>query len=96
MVALDLTLNDGLLRRGLVRDVIRQIQELRKSTGLELNDRIEVRLEGIDDLETADLDVIAGEVLATTMEASTDGATRHALEIDELPDAAVWLTKASS
>ena len=95
VVALDLTLNDELLRRGLVRDVIRQIQELRKSTGLELNDRIEVRLEGIDDLEPADLAVIAGEVLATTMAASTEGATRHVLEIDELPAAAVWLTKAS-
>lgn len=96
VVALDLTLNDALLRRGLVRDVIRQIQELRKSTGLALNDRIEVLLEGIDGLGDEDRAVIAAEVLATTMNASTERTIRHALEIDEFPEAAVWLAKALS
>ena len=45
VVALDLLLDEDLVRRGLVRDVIRQVQDLRKSTGLELSDRIDVHLE---------------------------------------------------
>ncbi|WP_283133572.1 isoleucine--tRNA ligase [Rhizohabitans arisaemae] len=41
-VALDLTLTDELRRAGLTRDVIRLVQDARKSSGLSISDRIEV------------------------------------------------------
>jgi isoleucyl-tRNA synthetase len=39
-VALDLTLTDGLRRKGLVRQLVHQVQLLRKSAGLDVDDRI--------------------------------------------------------
>lgn len=41
-VALDLQLDDALRRAGLARETVRVIQEARKSTGLEITDRIRV------------------------------------------------------
>ncbi|MCW2603059.1 MAG: isoleucyl-tRNA synthetase, partial [Pseudonocardiales bacterium] len=41
-VALDLELTPALRRLGIVRDVVRQIQDTRKSSGLEVTDRIEL------------------------------------------------------
>ncbi|MDX6274971.1 MAG: isoleucyl-tRNA synthetase [Frankiales bacterium] len=68
-VALDLTITPELRRLGVARDVVRLVQEARKSTGLEVTDRIELWWESTDDqtrqalLEHADW--VAGEVLAT-------------------------------
>ncbi len=63
VVALDLTVDDDLRQRGLARDVVRLVQDLRKTSGLEVSDRIRLHLVGLDDL--ADLfDFIAREVLA--------------------------------
>ena len=39
-LALDLTLTPELRRLGLARDVVRQVQEARKSSGLDVSDRI--------------------------------------------------------
>ncbi|MGP0005464.1 MAG: isoleucine--tRNA ligase [Acidimicrobiales bacterium] len=73
-VALDLELDEDLRHRGLVREVVRQLQDLRKEAGLELSDRIVVRLEGYDDL-AADAGLIAREVLAAHIEfGALDGA----------------------
>ncbi|MFI5909474.1 isoleucine--tRNA ligase [Dactylosporangium sp. NPDC051541] len=75
-VALDLTLTPELRRAGIAREVIRQVQEARKATGLEVTDRISLRYRA-DDAETAEaLDehaaAIADEVLATDF-AAGDG-----------------------
>jgi isoleucyl-tRNA synthetase len=68
-VALDLHLTPELRRAGVARDAIRQIQEARKSSGLEVTDRIELRYR-TDREETAlalreHRDLVAEEVLAT-------------------------------
>ena len=74
MVALDLALDDDLRRRGLAREVIRHVQELRKATGLEVSDWIHLHLVGIDDLAPL-FDVIGREVLARTIATTPpDGA----------------------
>ena len=41
-VALDLTITPELRRAGLARDVVRLVQEARKTAGLEVTDRIEL------------------------------------------------------
>jgi len=70
-VALDLEITPQLRRAGLVREAIRLIQEARKSTGLEVTDRIELwwRADGATAAELAEAlrahqEQIAAEVLA--------------------------------
>ncbi|MGI5490629.1 isoleucine--tRNA ligase [Microtetraspora malaysiensis] len=81
-VALDLEITDELRRAGLVREVIRLVQDARKSTGLAITDRIELWWSARgDDLAEALREggrAIADEVLATTFtEGSQDGLPRH-------------------
>jgi isoleucyl-tRNA synthetase len=67
-VALDTTVTPELRREGLAREVIRDIQEARKTDGLEVTDRIVLRWSAGDPELTAALAehavTIAGEVLA--------------------------------
>ncbi|MET3960384.1 isoleucyl-tRNA synthetase [Marmoricola sp. OAE513] len=71
-VALDLELTEDLVRAGLAREVIRMVQEARKNSGFEVSDRITLTWSASGDLAAAvaeHADLIAGEVLATTMTA---------------------------
>jgi isoleucyl-tRNA synthetase len=75
-VALDLTLTPELERAGLVREVVRLLQEARKNSGLEVSDRIQVWWTGDGALAEALAehgDQWAGEVLATSVHAGTAG-----------------------
>jgi isoleucyl-tRNA synthetase len=72
-VALDLSLTPELLRAGRAREAIRQIQEARKSTGLDVADRITLGY-ATDDEETAlalteHAALVADEVLAVSFAA---------------------------
>jgi isoleucyl-tRNA synthetase len=58
-VALDTTLTDALRREGLARDLVRAVQEARKSAGLALADRIALYL--LPEQERADLRVVLDE-----------------------------------
>ena len=74
-VALDLALSPALISAGLVREVIRFIQDARKTNGFDISDRISVSYNANDDVLAAiagDLAHIQGEVLATQMQASSD------------------------
>jgi len=69
-LALDLTLTPDLIRAGLVREVIRAIQEERKNIGLDISDRISVSWNAPGEVAAAILSAIAeisAEVLATEM-----------------------------
>lgn len=61
MLALDLTLDQDLRHRGLVREVVRHVQDLRKARSLLVSDRIALWLTGID---PSSYHEIAPEVLA--------------------------------
>ena len=92
MVALDLALTDDLRRRGLLRDVVRQVQDLRKSSGFDVADRIVLHLEGLDDL-AEDYGALASEVLATRVEATRGVGEGTDLELDDGRAARVWVTR---
>jgi isoleucyl-tRNA synthetase len=78
VVALDLTLDTDLWKRGLAREVVRQVQDLRKASGLEVSDWIRLHLVGLDDLGPL-LELIGREVLATSVEPTAPpGATAGA------------------
>ncbi|GAB1817443.1 isoleucine--tRNA ligase [Herbidospora sp. RD11066] len=80
-IALDLAMTDELRRAGLVREVIRLVQDARKSTGLSITDRITLRWSAEGDLATALREggsLVAEEVLATSFEEGTsDGQHIH-------------------
>jgi len=70
-VALDLTLDDDLREEGKARELSRAINELRKTTKLEISDRIRVRYDAPDDLAKVVVrhrTWIMAEVLATEFE----------------------------
>jgi isoleucyl-tRNA synthetase len=73
-VALDLELTPALIAAGNVREVIRFIQERRKSDGLDISDRINVTWNATDEMAAAiesDLGHISDEVLALSMTRDT-------------------------
>jgi isoleucyl-tRNA synthetase len=94
VVALDLTLTDELRRRGYLRDLVRQVQDLRKTSGLDVADRIHLRLVGCDDLADG-FAMVANEVLAVTVTIGAGAGDGEGLEFDdERADARAWVEKA--
>jgi isoleucyl-tRNA synthetase len=90
VVALDLELDDDLRRRGAMRELVRQVQELRKDRGLEVTDHVELWLVGIA-LDGGELDLLAREVLADDVRAEAGEGDGVAVELAEGLDATVWL-----
>ncbi len=83
-VALDLELTPELRRAGLAREVIRMIQEARKSAGFEVSDRIALTWHASGDAAEAvaeHRDLIAGEVLASTI---AESPTPDGLDHDDV------------
>ncbi|MDF3336115.1 isoleucine--tRNA ligase [Mycolicibacterium septicum] len=71
LVVLDGTVTEELEAEGWAKDRIRELQELRKSTGLEVSDRIAVQISVPAQYEPwarTHRDLIAGEILATGFE----------------------------
>ncbi|HYO61676.1 MAG TPA: isoleucine--tRNA ligase [Actinomycetota bacterium] len=87
-VALDLEVTPELAAEGAAREVVRAVQDLRKSSGLAVEDRIELWLASDDDAVTAALrsheEMIAREVLAvgTAFDAAPEDAAGDDVELD--------------
>ena len=79
-IALDIELTEALVEEGVARELINRIQNLRKSSGLEITDRIEVSIENREEVAGAVThcnEYIASQVLATSLTLAdrlTDGA----------------------
>ncbi|MDT4978792.1 MAG: isoleucyl-tRNA synthetase, partial [Pseudonocardiales bacterium] len=100
-VALDLELTHELRLAGLVRDVVRIVQEARKNAGLDVTDRIELwwRVGGSPEPAEAirtHADQLAREVLATTVHEGPpdDGVETFATQDEEL-GLHIWLRRAA-
>ncbi|HEV2369966.1 MAG TPA: DUF5915 domain-containing protein, partial [Acidimicrobiales bacterium] len=90
-VALDLDVDDELRRRGLLRDVIRQVQALRRDAGFQMSDRIELNLGGLDELEPF-AELIGREVLAVRVSFTAGPGEGSELETDRPGvEARAWL-----
>lgn len=107
-VALDITLTEELLQEGLARELVSRIQTLRKESGLEITDRIELHIEsnGNERVRSAVL-AHAAHILAETLtvtpeaqllvdELARSGSGIHEVELDETTRCLLSLVKAGS
>ena len=70
-VALDVQVSDELKNEGLARKVVNRIQNLRKEKGLDVTDRIQVKIQqnsGLDNAIKNNLSYICSETLTNTLE----------------------------
>ena len=84
-IALDIELTPALIEEGIARELINRIQNLRKSSGLEITDRIAVQLENRKEIAAAVTncnDYIASQVLATSLVLTDNLTDGTALEMD--------------
>jgi isoleucyl-tRNA synthetase len=84
VVILDTELTPELMREGEAREIIRAVQDLRKSSGFEVSDRIEITFETSSDNLNQTIqnfgEQIQGEVLANSLSA---GNGEHEVNIDD-------------
>ncbi len=95
VVALDLNLDEGLRKRGLSRDVVRLVQDLRKASGLEVSDRIRLHVVGLGVIAEF-FDYIGREVLAVEVVNGPGEGEGTVLDLtDDLlgGPVVVWLSK---
>jgi len=89
-VALDLALDEALIREGRVREIVHVVQNARKTAGLQVEDRIELALDGDAELTEAarsGRDYIARETLALRLAlGDEDARTLSPLEYSEEAD----------
>ncbi len=87
-VALDITITDVLKQEGLAREIVNRIQNMRKDKGLDVTDRILVKIQENEVLNTAinnNLNYICSETLTGDLQLvrNLNNTTATAVEVDE-------------
>jgi isoleucyl-tRNA synthetase len=88
-VALDITITDELKKEGMARDLVNRVQNLRKEMGMDVQDKIRIRIEKtiplFNEAVEANRQYICNETqaLSLDMEEHLDGDSKT-LEIDDL------------
>ena len=83
-VALDITVTEDVRKEGLARELVNRIQNLRKSSGFDITDKIHVSILSCEEMDEAIYDYkdyIANQVLAESIEIM-DNAISDATELD--------------
>ena len=86
-IALDLNLNNDLVNEGIAREIVNRVQNIRKSKGLEVTDKIEINIKRSVDLENAinsNLDYVKGETLAIKLYFSEKLDEGEIIEFDNI------------
>ena len=84
-IALDIELTDALVEEGIARELVNRIQNLRKTSGLEITDRITIEIERRDEISAAVehcREYIASQVLATSLTLVDKVAEPQVLDMD--------------
>jgi len=97
-VALDVTLSESLKEEGLARELVNRIQNLRKDSGLDVTDKILVKIQQNDALDTAiqnNLNYICAETLTGDLQVvqNLSAATANSVEVDELVSTLISIEK---
>jgi isoleucyl-tRNA synthetase len=89
-VALDVTLTESLKAEGLARELVNRIQNIRKSSGFDITDKVDVKISSLPQTEQALKafgNYISSQVLAETLEVTASMPADEAvqqLDIDDL------------
>jgi len=84
-VALDITITDELRREGVARELINRIQNIRKDSGFEVTDKIDVRIEALPEIAAAVeafRDYIAQQTLAVEISTEKNVGGQFVVESD--------------
>ena len=95
-VALDITLTEELRQEGIARELINRVQNLRKDSGLEVTDKINLFVECSSELQNAiqkNGEYVCNEVLANSIQFEILGADSLIIDIVEEGDAKIALKK---
>ncbi len=79
-VALDVTLDEALIEEGFVREIISKVQSMRKDSGFEVTDHIELAVSGNEKIEaivSRNTEAICGDVLADKVVYTTDATAKE-------------------
>jgi isoleucyl-tRNA synthetase len=95
-VALDITISDTLKAEGIARELVNRVQNLRKDSGLEVTDRIQLLIDTTDAIRTAitaNSEYICNEVLADSISFGSTGANALVTDLETAEDTRVELVK---
>jgi isoleucyl-tRNA synthetase len=84
-VALDMTITDELMQEGLAREIVNRVQNLRKTGGFEVTDRIVLFVENNDKIEPA-LDKFGDYICTETLATINKVSALDDVEAEELVD----------
>jgi isoleucyl-tRNA synthetase len=82
-VALDMTITDELMQEGLAREIVNRVQNLRKTGGFEVTDRIELIIEMNDKIQDA-VDKFGDYICTETLATITKVEALDGVEAEEL------------
>ena len=94
-VALDITIDQELMEEGIAREIVSKIQNLRKSNGFEVTDRISLNFSGDFEIEKAinnNLEYIKSETLANAIQFNVQQEGGHEIFFDKLKTK-IFITK---
>ena len=94
-VALDITINDELRNEGIAREVVSKIQNLRKSEGFEVTDRINLIFNGDKEIQNAinkNLDYVKSETLSNIIQFNVESSGGIDIIFDKLKTK-IFITK---
>jgi len=95
-VALDITVTPELEAEGNAREFVNRIQKIRKDSGFELTDRIEVKVSvanGLKDSLTKFKTYICAEILADNLEILSELQEGTDIEVNDIPLKVIVLKK---
>lgn len=94
-VALDVTITEVLAREGIAREFVNRIQNLRKDTGLEVTDKIAVKIaqnEATDKALELHKDYVAAQTLTETIEVCAASELKDAISLEIVEGVSTLLT----
>jgi isoleucyl-tRNA synthetase len=97
-VALDVTITEGLREEGIARELVNRIQNLRKDSNLDVTDRIDVKIQRNNAINSAinnNLDYICAEILASSLELvdNVEATKGSEVELEEEVKTMITITK---
>jgi len=93
-VALDITLTDELISEGIARELVNRIQNLRKNSGLEVTDRINLSIFATDKINqsaTSNQEYIKSETLCNQIEIVNAGSSDFKEETEVYESESAWI-----